>query len=346
MSITPYEFSEIEEHKSLPELLNFLQSLNTVSDYTKLKAAAKSIWVRNVVGLMAIDRFHGWDASDPDACSAKVMPEEAREWCKNSGLDTPDRIKAARRIGRVALTTGFDVAQLIEDVGVSKLEVIGRRGIDIESTSNLLNAASEGVSTKELKKHPLYSARGNSPSDEHRDLKESTNDSTEEIAQLKAQLAKAEAEAARAKAVKPKVDTTAQDQLSAVLKKIVPGGYRTLPVEKQVELATQTVDSLNKRVEEAEDITKVTPQNLEHRLECVNLDAVRWGDLAYCFGAAREVCTDASMIARAEDGVRKSWTAWIEHLPIDMLSDMKSMIDNRLNEQDDCSVRTMTTIDV
>ena len=60
-----------------------------------------------------------------------------------------------------------------------------------------------------------------------------------------------------------------------------------------------------------------------------------------CFGAARDMCTDPSMIARAEDGVRKSWTAWIEHIPLDMLSDLKGLIDQRMTGQDDCSEMSM-----
>jgi len=174
MTITPYNFNEVAVHQTESELINFLNSLNTVKDYESLVDLAKSVWKRNVVGLMAIDRFHGWDSSDPESCSGKVMPQEAKDWCTKSGLNTPERIKAARRIGRVALTTGFDVPQLIEDVGVSKLEVIGRRAPDAQSAANLLNAVKDGVTTKDLKTHPLYTTRGNSPSDEHRDVKDST----------------------------------------------------------------------------------------------------------------------------------------------------------------------------
>lgn len=351
MSITPTSSDSLGPMRfgSDGELFSFIKQ-RAKGKYASAEAVVNDWWKTITECLYYADVHFGWDALDPDSCSGKVMPPELNDWCIENGLDTPAKIYKARAIYRASLLTNSPIEYLINEVGVSKTHIIGKRAENTQEAEALLHKASSGSTVKQLSKEPVFSPTTNDrQSDEHRDLKEKSSpehDSSKEIAELKLRIAKAEAEVAKAKSVKPKVDKTAQDQLSAVLQKIVPGGYRTLPVEKQVELATQTVDSLNKRVHEAEDITKVTPQNLEHRLECVNLDAVRWGDLAYCFGAAREVCTDASMIARAEDGVRKSWTAWIEHMPLDMLSDLKVVMDNRLNAQDDCSVRTMTTIDV
>ena len=144
-----------------------------------------------------------------------------------------------------------------------------------------------------------------------------------ELEQLKVEL----------EAIQQKDEWSSEDQLTTLLRKMLPDGVKHLPLSQQVMMAGKHLEVLDQKVKDSEDVTRVTGKNLAHRVELVNLTAAQWQGLSLTYTAAKRVCTDEAMIARAEDGIRKSWCSWIEYLPLDILEELQQMLDNRTNHQ-------------
>jgi hypothetical protein len=144
-----------------------------------------------------------------------------------------------------------------------------------------------------------------------------------------------------------KDEWSSEDQLTTLLRKMLPNGVKHLPLSQQVMMAGKHLEVLDQKVKDSEDVTRVTGKNLAHRVELVNLTAAQWQELSITYTAAKRVCTDESMIARAEDGIRKSWRSWIEYLPLDMVEELQQMLDNRINHQNIQTAKPeLQTIDI
>jgi hypothetical protein len=158
MSITPSSSGSLGPMRfdSDAELFSWMRQ-NTKGKYATAKAAVAAWWKAVTESLYYADIHFGWDALDPDSCSGKVMPLELAEWCADNGLDTPQKISKARAIYRASLLTNSNpIEYLIDEVGVSKTQIIGKRSKDSLSAENLLNAAESGMSRDKLLKQPIY----------------------------------------------------------------------------------------------------------------------------------------------------------------------------------------------
>lgn len=154
MTITPFQPGSISipENATEDELYTWMDT-KTHGLYEKAQQSVNEWWSAVVVALLAADQFYGWDTAQPNRGKTE-QPKRLVSWCKANGLDTPNKVERARAIGKACLFSGFDVHDLVSELGPSKLRTIGTAGP--VKAERLLEMALDGATVVELAAESRY----------------------------------------------------------------------------------------------------------------------------------------------------------------------------------------------
>lgn len=152
MTIAPFQPGSvtIPEGMTEEELYVWMDS-KTGGLYEKAQQSVNEWWSAVVVALIAADQFYGWDSMAGASIRSEgkaEMPERLKNWCHANGLDSTAKIGKARRVARACLSSSFDVVEIIEEIGPSKLNIIG--GSSEFVRMQLLESAIDGASQKSI----------------------------------------------------------------------------------------------------------------------------------------------------------------------------------------------------
>ena len=359
LSTTQDVSSRLPSHNTEAQLFTWMDDLCTNS-YQQAQQAVNDWWGNMIVALAAADQFYGYDTTAGKTNSK--MPEKLVEWCHLHGLKTASAISKARAVSRAWLMSSYDAVELVEEIGYSKLQLIGKGGQF--KGPQLLDAAIEGASrpeldrlSKELETDPDVLAKRLEEAESKVNQRIEAND------HKGADNAKRSVKKIEEKIASLHSPVAIEDQTSKVellTRKLVAAELEANQAREIAEQAQQETDAAIKATEAARKAKKLIESELRESEEkrrqadpFGNLSPmIRSGGIQHCITQYEGSATELKELRLAAPGSSTedievmavdAMTAWVHVLSPSMLQELNAVINSKQQKQ---TVHTTQTINV